>query len=189
MKENAARPGCKRSLGGKLRGVKRPACNSMADRRVSKLRAGSSQAMPQTCRIGRGDRRVPTDRLRTKLRATSQGSDRGSDQLQPPDLGCPAGEATNSNPPDGCSTAGVISSDHQAGCPAEEGLITPTAGRVQGRRALHSNPLDWAEEEGLNHSNHRPVLRAEGFITPHWQLPSWATFSVHPGLRERPPGF
>ena len=63
------------------------------DRRVSKLRPGCVSAMPQACRIGRGDRRTPTDWLRTRRRerVPSHVSSGGSDQLQPPD-GCPAGE-------------------------------------------------------------------------------------------------
>ena len=41
------------------------------DRRVSKLRPGCVSAMPQACRIGRGDRRTPTDWLRTRRRTRS----------------------------------------------------------------------------------------------------------------------
>ena len=74
-----------RHPGGKLRDVKRPACREHADRRVSKLRQDCHAAWPQACRIGRSERRVPTDDLRTRLRAPSQASSDRSDQPQPPD--------------------------------------------------------------------------------------------------------
>ena len=95
--------------------------------------------MPQTCRIGRGDRRVPTDRLRTKHRATSQWSDRGSDQLQPPDL--VVRRAKRSTPTRQTLLDGRRNQLRPPnGCPAEEGLITPTAGRVQGEKGFTLQP-------------------------------------------------
>ena len=60
VEEDAARPGRIRQW-GKLRDVKRPACFSVADGRVAKLRDGCVSAMPQACGTGRGDRRTPTD--------------------------------------------------------------------------------------------------------------------------------
>ena len=75
--KDAARPRVNRVTWGKLRDVKRPACSSLAGRRVSTLRPGCVSAMPQTWGVGRSDRRVPTDMLRTKLGAPSQESSGG----------------------------------------------------------------------------------------------------------------
>ena len=73
---------------------------------------------------------------------------------------------------------------------------TPTAEQVSsGRRAYHSNrrtgvqrkkglslqPPDEAANEGLNHSVHRPALRAKGLSLRIGSVPSWATFRCNPG--------
>ena len=59
-----------------------------ADRRVSKLRPNRVTVVPQACRIGRSDRRVPTDRSRTKQRTPSGVSSgrRTYVKLQPSDV-------------------------------------------------------------------------------------------------------
>ena len=96
-------------LGGKLRDVRRPACFSVADRRVSKLR-------PWLCvsyaagMLNRSGRKTHSDRL---------GEDEAQKALHPQS---PAGEAINSNSPDGC--------------PAGEGLTS------------NSNRRTWTEDEG-----------------------------------------
>ncbi len=46
----------------------------------------------------------------------------------------------------------------------EKELGTPAAGLPNGRRDWHSNPLDRAGEEGIEHSNHRPALLAESYV-------------------------
>ncbi len=117
-------------------------------------------------------------------------------KLRPSDW-CPAAEAINPNRQNWCPTAEAIKLRPSDWCPAGEGLITPTARLVSsGRRAYHSNrqtgvqrekglslqPPDEAEDEGLITPSIRPVLLAKGLITPHRQHPSWATFSVQPGL-------
>ena len=93
--------------------MKRPACFSVADRRVSKLRDGWGAAIPQACGIGRGERRTPTDWFRTKRKARSvpdvqrmkrstptarpvPSERRTNVKLQPPDW-CPRGEGPTSN--------------------------------------------------------------------------------------------
>ena len=85
------------------------------DRRVSKLRPSCQSAMPQACRIGRGDRRTPTDWLRTRRR-------------------------TRSVP---CVQRRKRSTPTADGCPAGEGITTPTAERGP-RTKGYSNSVDSA---------------------------------------------
>ena len=109
---------------GKLRDVKRLPCD--IHRRPARVEAAARlfQAKPQVCRAGRGDRRTPTDWLRTRRRgAPFQASSVRSDQPRPPDW-----------------------------CPAGEGLITPTAGRGPRTKGLSLRPSARAACEGLNHS-------------------------------------
>ena len=156
-----------RRPGGKLRDVKRPACFSVADRRVSKLRHDCRTARSQACSVGRGARRTPTDRVRTRRRRRSvpwvprlrrsnpiRRTGRPTEGAINPDrkTRCPADEAIKLQPPDRC--------------PAGEGLITPTAERARwekglslqptergrGRRAYHSVDSANAACEGLSHS-------------------------------------
>ena len=110
--EDAARP--RSSVAnrlGKLRDVKRPACCSVADRRVSKLRdgwgqpcrrhvesAGAKDALRPTC-SGRNARRSPSqvsNGRSDQLQPQNQVSSGRSDQLQPQDQ-CPTGEGPTSN--------------------------------------------------------------------------------------------
>ena len=71
----------------------------------------------------------------------------------------------------------------------QKGLSLQPPNVPGGRRAYHSNPPDEAEDEGLITPSIRPMLPAKGFITPHRQHPSWATFSVQPGLEGKTPRF
>ena len=98
VREDAARPRA-RSVqgGGKLRDVKRPACFSVADRRVSKLRDGWGQLCRRHVEsAGAKDALRPTCSGRNARRSPSQVSSGRSDQLQPQDR-CPTGEGPTSN--------------------------------------------------------------------------------------------
>ena len=145
--------------------------------------------MPQACGVGRGDRRTPTDRVRTRRRRRSVQS--------------PTAEAIKLRPSDWCPAAEAINPNRQTGVQRQK-RTTPTVRLVSsGRRAYHSNrqtgvqrekglslqPPDVGRERRAYHSVHRPVLLAKGLITPHRQHPSWATCSVHPGLEGRTPRF
>ena len=96
MKEDAAFPRTVTTR-GELRDVKRPACFSVTDRRVSKLRPSLSvsRAAGMSSRSGR---QMHSDRLAEDeaQSAPSPASDGRSDQLQPP-AKCPAGEGLTSN--------------------------------------------------------------------------------------------
>ena len=114
-----------------------------ADRRMSKLRPGCVSAMPQSMRsqpgrqtcLQRAGALRPTCGERTAACASSQLPGGGSDRLPTPDR-CPATEAINFN--------------HQTSAQRVK-RSTPTARRVSnGRRAYHSNPPDWTEDEGLS---------------------------------------
>ena len=77
--------------------MKRPACFSVADRRVSKLRDGWGQPFRRHVEsAGAKDALRPTCSGRNARRSPSQVSSGRSDQPQPQDQ-CPAGEAINSN--------------------------------------------------------------------------------------------
>ena len=73
-------------------------------------------------------------------------------------------------------------SNRQTGARREKGLSLQPPNVPGGRRAYHSNPPNEAEDEGLITPSIRPTLPAKGLVTPHQQHPSWATFSVQPGL-------
>ena len=148
-------------VGEKLRDVKRPACFSVADRRVSKLRHDCQTARSQACSVGRGVRRTPTDQVRTRRRRRSVQS--------------PTAEAIKLRPSDWCPAAEAINSNRQTG--------------VQREKGLSLQPPDVGRERRAYHSVHRPVLLAKGLITPHRQHPSWATCSVQPGLEGKTPRF
>ena len=142
------------------------------DRKPARVEAAARlfQAVPQAWRKGQSAWRTPTRASRTKRKthsvpgvqrkkrstpAAEQVSSGRSDQLQPPD-----------------------------GCPAEEGLITPTAGRVQREKGLSLQPTGRGRERRAYHSVHRPVLRAKGLITSHWQHSLVGDLAVQPGLRD-----
>ncbi len=106
-------------------------------------------------------RRTPTDQVKTrrKGRAPSRQSNGESDRLPTPDR-CPATEAINSQPPDGCPTG--------------EGLITPTAGLDRGRRAKPTPSF-------------RPALPAKDQRQLRFgSIPSWATGGERIILRSCP---
>ena len=112
-RRSSTQGGCRPSL-GKLRNVKRPACFSVADRRVSKLR-------PWLCvsyaagMLNRPGRKTHSDRL---------GEDEAQKALHPQS---PAGEAINSN--------------HRTGARREKDLRqTPTAGRGPRTKDLRQTP-------------------------------------------------
>ena len=154
-------------LGGKLRDVKRPACFSVADRRVSKLR-------PWLCvsyaagMLNRSGRKTHSDRL---------GEDEAQKALHPQS---PAGEAIN------CPAGEAINSNHRTGARREKDLRqTPTAGRGPRTKDLRQT------------SSFRPVLLAESYVkSAAAAVPSWETFqrANHPSSQTRatgiaPPGF
>ena len=106
MSEDAVRPGWIASrLRGKLRDVKRPACFSVADRRVSKLRpwlrvshaAGMRNRSERKTCLPTG-RRTPTSLLGKKHRESSVPRCPADGAINPrsPDR-CPAGEGPTSN--------------------------------------------------------------------------------------------
>ena len=115
MKEDAARPRVDTvRVGGKLRDVKRPACFSVADRRVSKLRPWLSDSRAAGM-LNRPGRKTHSDRL---------GEDEAQKALHPQS---PAGEAINSN--------------HRTGAQREKDLRqTPTAGRGPRTKDLRQTP-------------------------------------------------
>ena len=140
--------------------MKRPACDVIANRRVLKLRPSYPKPSRRRTELaGAQDlsatgRRTPTRVLRTKRKAHSASVSSGrSDQLQPPNVS--SGRSDQLQPPDGCPTG--------------EGLITPTAGRVQREKGLSLQPAGRGRERRAYHSVHRPALPAKGLITPHWQ--------------------
>ena len=137
------------------------------DRRMSKLRPGCVSAMPQSMRNQPG--RQTCLQQAGALRPTGGGWGAGgapslvsngeSDRLPTPDR-CPATEAINFQPPDGCPTG--------------EGLITPTAGLDRGRGA-RSTP------------SFRPALLAKDQRQLRFgSIPSWATGGERIILRSCP---
>ena len=157
-------------VGEKLRDVKRPACFSVADRRVSKLRHDCQTARSQACSVGRGDRRTPTDQVRTRRRRRSVPESNGRSDQTPTVRLVSSGRSDQPRPSDECPATAIRSdqlpSDRQTGvqrekglslqppdwCPAGEGLITPTAGRGPRTKGLSLRPSARAACEGLNHS-------------------------------------
>ena len=124
-RRSSTQGGCRPRL-GKLRDVKRPACFSVADRRVAKLR-------PSLCvshaagMLNRPGRKTHSDRL---------GEDEAQKALHPQS---PAGEAINSNSPDGARREKDLRQ-------------TPTAGRGPRTKDLRQTP------------SFRPVLLAESYV-------------------------
>ena len=148
-----------------------------------------SRSERQTCLQEAGALRPSEDEAQNALRPMRQADEANnpnrrlvpngrSDQLRPSG-GCPATEAINSQPPDGCPTG--------------EGLITPTAGLDRGRRtSVNSVVSARAACEGLitplrQHSlvgdrgraNHPPVVpvqqgsRTQGFYgRKPWKKPN-----------------
>ena len=145
---------------GKLRNVKRPACFSVADRRVSKLR-------PWLCvsyaagMLNRPGRKTHSDRL---------GEDEAQKALHPQS---PAGEAINSNSPDGCPTGeGLTSNSNRRTWTEDEG---PTSNSVVSARAacgelrqIHSGSIslvgDLSESESSVKSDPGNRDRAPRFL-------------------------
>ena len=160
-------------LGGKLRDVKRPACFSVADRRVSKLR-------PWLCvsyaagMLNRPGRKTHSDRL---------GEDEAQKALHPQS---PAGEAINHS---------------RQTSVQQEKRSTPTTGRVPEReKDLRQTPTAGRgprTKDLRQTSSFRPVLLAESYVkSAAAAVPSWETFqrANHPSGRTRatgiaPPGF
>ena len=176
-------------LGKKLRDVKRPACLSVADRRVSKLRPGCVSAMPQACRVGRGARRTPTDRVRTKRRTRSVPwvpRMRRSDPMRR--TGRPTGERST-------PTVSRVSSDRGDqpqplnGVRRQKGLSLRPPNVSRGRRTYHSNPPDEAEEEGLITPTIGPCCLRRALSLRIGSIPLGRPLWCSPGLREMPPGF
>ena len=183
--------------------MKRPGCFSVADRRVSKLRHDCQTARSQAYSVGRGERRTPTDQVRTRRRRRSVPESNGRSDQTPTVRLVSSGRSDQPRPSDECPATEAINPDRQTNAQRLK-RSTPTARLVSsGRRAYHSNrqtgvqrekglslqPPDVGRERRAYHSVHRPVLLAKGLITPHRQHPSWATCSVHPGLEGRTPRF
>ena len=124
--------------------------------------------------------RSPTEGA-IKLRPSDWCPTEGAIKLRPSDW-CPAAEAINPNRQDWCPAAEAINSNRQTGVQRQKGLSLQPPNVPGGRRAYHSNPPNEAEDEGLITPSIRPTLPAKGLVTPHQQHPSWATFSVQPGL-------
>ena len=106
-----------------------------ADHRMSKVRP-RCQRQPRRGHeepVEATDALRPTGGGRSAESGPSQLPGGGSDPLRPPDQ-CPASEAINSSRQT-CPASEAINSDSPDGCPAGEGLITPTAGLDRGRRA------------------------------------------------------
>ena len=111
--------------GGKLRGMKRPAC---LERQTGACRR-CGLAVSQPCR-GREEPVETTDAFRPT------GGGRGAESG--PSL-MPNGRSDQPQPPDRCPVTEAINFQPQDGCPAGEGLITPTAGlgpRTKDQRQL-----------------------------------------------------
>ncbi len=149
-------------------------------------------AVSQLCRghekpVGAQDlsatsRRTPTDLWRTTHGARSVPGVQRKKRSTPTAEQCPTCEAINSNSPDGC--------------PAGEGLVTPTAGQDRGRRATSNPPVrsalpakDQRQTPLRQHSlvgdrgraNHPPVMpvqqgsRTQGFYgRKPWKKPNSA---------------
>ena len=60
---------------------------------------------------------------------------------------------------------------------------------VQREKGLTLQPPDRTEEEGLEHSNHRPMLLAESYVKSAAAALPQGRLNVQPGSREGPPGF
>ena len=155
--------------------MKRPACNAVADRRMLNLRPSCvSYAAGIRSRSKRSTRLQQAGALRPKgpwpkhLTYLDHGVETEAQKALRPR--CPAGEAINSN--------------RQTGVQRKKGLSLQPPDVSRGRRAYHSNPLDEAANEGLDHSVHRPVLRAKGLITSRWQHSLVGDLAVQPGLRD-----
>ena len=166
-KEDAARPrGIQRPYWGELRDVKRPACNAVADRRMLNLRpscvsyaAGMRSPSKRRTCLQQAGALRPKGPWPKHLTHIDHGVENEAQKALRPR--CPAGEAINSN--------------HQTGVQRKKGLSLQPTGRGRERRAYHSV--------------HRPVLRAKGLITPHWQHSLVGDLAVQPGMRDCPPGF
>ena len=155
--------------------MKRPAYNAVADRRMLNLRPSCVSYAAST--KNRSERRTCLQQagaLRPKgpwpkhLTYLDHGVENEAQKALRPR--CPAGEAINSN--------------RQTSVQRKKGLSLQPPDVSRGRRAYHSNPLDEAANEGLDHSVHRPVLRAKGLITSHWQHSLVGDLAVQPGLRD-----
>ena len=171
--------------------ARREAASLLVSRRPARVEAAArlrvSHAAGMSSRPGR------------KTHSDRPGEDEAQNTLRP--LG-PKDEAIRPHPPDRSTNGGAINSHRQPGvqrprrstpaaerCPTAEGLVTPTAERVQGEKDLSLQPTGRGRGRRAYHSNHRPALPAKGFITPHRQHPSWATFVVQPGLEGNAPRF
>ena len=173
VKEDAARPRVDTvRVGGKLRNVKRPACFSVADRRVSKLRPWLcvSYAAGMSNRSGR---KTHSDRL---------GEDEAQKTLHPQS---PAGEAINSNSPDGAR---------------REKRSTPIAGRVpSGRRTyvkLQPPDVDRGRRTYVKLRRFGPCCLRRATSNPQRQhslvsdrMESESSLRSDPGNRDRAPRF
>ena len=178
MKEDAARPGTTHGeqTWGKLRDVKRPACFSVADRRVSKLRHDCLTATSQACSVGRGERRTPTDRVRTRRRRRSvQSPTAEAIKLQPSDW-CPL---VSNGRSDQTPTARLVSNGRSDQTPTVRLVSsgrsdqTPTVRLVSSGRSDQPQPPDWCPA-------------AEGLITPTAERARWEKgLSLQPTERGR----
>jgi len=100
-------------------------------------------------------------------------------------------------PLDGCPAIQRDQLRTAEGARRERDLNTPATGLPNGRRAYHSNPLDWTGDEGLHQLRLvRSALLAESSRQIRsGSIPSWGPLgeriilTVRPGLEGAPPGF
>ena len=159
MKEDAARPGWIPSQLGKA--ARREAASLLLSRRPARVEAAARLRVSHAAgMLNRPGRKTHSDRL---------GEDAAQKALHPQS---PAGEAFNSNSPDGARREKDLRQ-------------TPTAGRGPRTKDLRQTP------------SFRPVLLAESYVkSAAAAVPSWETFqrANHPSGRTRatgiaPPGF
>ena len=167
MREDAARPRVNKARGERTAGREAASLLERADRRMSKLRPGCVSALPQVCRVGRGDRRTSTDRLRTRRSARSVPCVQRKERSTPTARRVPGVRSDQLHSPDGCPAgAGRTSNFNRRTGPRKEDLTsTPSI---------------------------RPVLLAEDQRqTPQWQRSllgeARATGIMHPGFYGRKP--
>ena len=91
---------------------------------------------------------------------------------------------------------GIVSSRPAGGCPATGGISSRPLNGARREKDLTLQPPDWTGEEGLEHSNHRPVLLAESYVRsaaaafPLGDLrESESSLRSDPGNRDRAPSF
>ena len=112
--------------------------------------------MPQACGVGRGDRRTPTDRVRTRRRRRSVQS--------------PTAEAIKLRPSDWCPAAEAINPNRQTGVQRQK-RTTPTVRLVSSGRSDQPQPPNWCPAAEANNSNRQTGVQREKGLS--LQPPDW----------------